>query len=59
MLCPYLKYQGVLTTYRPPKTMKITITAGAIATADSADAAREPTLIPRAVLAIDSYTCSE
>jgi len=51
-----LRYTGVLTTYKPPKTIKITISDGAIATALSTEGATLPMSNPNAVLAIDSTT---
>jgi hypothetical protein len=42
----HCRYAGVWTTYSPPNTIKITITAGEIAIADSTEGARDPTAIP-------------
>ena len=49
-----LKYDGVLTTNNPPKPIKITLTEGEIATAESTEGANDPTDMPMADAAIDS-----
>jgi hypothetical protein len=40
-------HEGALTTYNPPKTMKITMTLGATAMAESTEEEKDPTSKPR------------